>query len=261
MSPTIERWTQRVSLARAVDEWHGAKSRCLIAFFWICAYAGLRPQLTNHQGRQIEYWQTACNQNSALCDRFAMAWQARCTKEPASDACDRAAPQVLERACKEGIEDGCLNIARRKMVGRGGYDADIPAARRVLERSCLNGRTDVCSHLGKHLFHAKESMDGMRKTALNRACRANDWTGCELYGALLHEHAQTTEEFRYARDVLMIACTANRPMACSTLGHLLVSGRSGRTDIVEAKRVVKKACELKFEPACGYLKAISKSAL
>ncbi|MEE2789158.1 MAG: hypothetical protein VX589_17615 [Myxococcota bacterium] len=255
-SPTIERWTQRIALGRTIDGWSGTRARCLVALAWVVAYAGLRPQLTQNEGRNIEFWQTACSTNPAMCDRFAMAWQSRCQSTKASPACDRAAPLILERACSEGLETACLTIAQRQMQGSGGYGLDIPSARRTLERSCLNGRVDVCGELGKHLFQAGESMDGMRKTALNRACRGNDWVACELYGALLHEKAQTTEEFRYARDVLIIACSANRPMACSTLGHLLVTGRSGRKDITEAKRVVGKACDQDFEPACRYLKTI-----
>ena len=81
LSPQIERFAQWVPLGRAMDAWGSYRARTASIAVWIIAYGVLRPQLVAKEGREVSFWQHACNQNPSMCDRLAQSWQSRCQGE------------------------------------------------------------------------------------------------------------------------------------------------------------------------------------
>jgi TPR repeat protein len=107
------------------------------------------------------------------------------------EANDPSAFKRFEKACDQGISQGCANLA--EMLMEGTVVKDPARALATYNKACLTGDSESCFHFGMHLLNPSsgDRRDPLKAAeTLNTACDAGHAPSCRLL-AVLYKNGDT----------------------------------------------------------------------
>jgi hypothetical protein len=185
---------------------------------WMGVFLLVRPQLVDHPGRTVEFWEGACTTPGSIpCDFLHLRYDDDCDRLQIAEACVNSAAMETDRgrakqrymqACdlKSGL--ACLQVAR--------LSTDVNEQKVVSRTACQLGEKDACAGLGQLALRALQQGDP-----------------------------------RAAIPDLKQVCDAGIAEACANLSLAYGRGMGVKRDFQEANRLRQKACDLGFTRACA----------
>ena len=194
---------------------------------WTGAFVAMRPQLSGHPGRDLDFWREACDARRRLACENLMA--------------------MYERNCLGDVGLGCHNLG--VMLEHGdGVPRDAAWAAGAYKRACDLGEAVGCTHFGVLLMQGTgvKRDEAAATEALGRGCELDDARGCALV-ALNHLRAG---RYRDAADASQRACDGGQALACANLATMYGRGEGLHRDEARARKLLTRACELGLKAAC-----------
>ena len=179
-------------------------------------------------------------------------------------------PAFWERACSEGLRDGCRNLLIRQsnncregfawscneqgiLLSEGAVVAgDAAGAAASFARGCELGLTVACSNAdmlragGADFARASTSMAyawAYEETApLAAACDAGDGEACYLLGSAHRAGRGVARDDALAREYLARSCEQGWPAGCSSLAEIHLRGEAVAVDYRRAAEGFELAC-------------------
>lgn len=226
-------------LARPLDrigdrlEWKGwskspAVTNALHLGLWVLAFLAMRPQLSDHPGRDPGFWSDAC-----AADRYR--------------ACENLL-FIYENHCLRDLPEACHNLGDLLERGAPGIPIDLNWAAGAYKRACDLGLAKSCTYFGVMLVNgtgvAKSEPAGL--TAFERGCRGGDPRGCGLGGTLLLIAKRPAD----ALPMFTRGCDGDDALSCAHLATMHGRGDGVPRDEAKARALQAKACRLGMEAAC-----------
>jgi TPR repeat protein len=266
LAQPIERWVGRLD-ALYLNRWW-LKHNTTHLGLWACAFMVIYPQLSDHQGKQLVFWETACEQDlRRACSDRAKVYAKLCSEQfpevcfnqgrgfeagsgvPVSRS---SALDSYKRACKGGLTLGCAEAFR--ICESSDALCSFEQRERLLEQGCLNGSESACITL------AQKVVTGEFKT-INIGTLVNSMSvGCAkgVQGACAGIFAASVTKLKprfgadtdFARIGFASACDGGYLDGCVNLGLMDARGDGGQRDLSKARQRFNKACQLGHQKAC-----------
>jgi TPR repeat protein len=165
-----------------------------------------------------------------------------------------AGVELLERACRGGIQAACASLGATLLSGMRGIPRDPARALGLLQRSCEAGALWGCYHLGLAAQHGVGvSADLIRARELyQQACDGGELAACQaLADALLSERGDNEAEATRAASLLERACGGHVAPACTQLSWLRAASPFARLrNEQDGRRLLSRGCDLGDTTAC-----------
>lgn len=118
--------------------------------------------------------------------------------------------------------------------------------------ACDRGEGAACNRLGVAAARGERGAKNLEAARgfYQRACEAEDGTGCANLGAL---HERDFGDDKAAVHYYRLGCDLRSPAACTGLAVMLVAGRAIQADPGRARELLEGACQAAHAPACGQL--------
>lgn len=165
--------------------------------------------------------------------------------------------ELFSKACSQGLEDGCLNMAELILAYPSSREKDLFRALQILENACERDMAVACGRMGNLLIDGIPNpppptlplpADPDRaRAALEKACQAEVSDSCLVLGRLLAEGGNPAG----AEELFAQACDRDLGEACAELA-LQVREREGTLPL----EIARKACELQHPPMCSEVAAV-----
>ncbi len=157
------------------------------------------------------------------------------------------AAELYKQACDADELNGCVQLGRLHLSGRGGVSRDQLESRRLFDRGCDGGIHRGCTLLGELVRDGDggAKQDDARALGLFQAsCDASDMLGCKDLGAM-HEYGRggLAKSPSHAAALYKQACDGGDAAGCNDLGYLTSNGKGVPKDEVKAIALYKQACE------------------
>lgn len=163
-----------------------------------------------------------------------------------------AAAALLDKACKLGVERGCVDrgvLLTRGLEGKPGLDE----AHGIFQTACQVGELSGCRRLGA-LYHSgrgfTRDLDKAR-TLYTKACEGGHAPGCNGIGLLDHLGVGTAKKPLAAEAAYKKACDAGHTGACGNLEKLYRNGVDPREDPEGALAIWTSGCDRGIPAACA----------
>ncbi len=214
------------------------------------------PQDQRSLARAIELYEQGCDEDHALsCNNLATLIQRTASQKEGDTAALKRSRALYGKACQMEYPAACRNVGVMREKGRGG-STDKAAARAAYDVGCRGGDMNSCARFA--LFDARGiagDPNTERASKLSMlACTNHQILGCTTLGVLVSRGApEAVAGMKASKRVLGDKCGADDGAACATLASIRMRGLGGERDIGEAKSLYRKACDLKYAPACARL--------
>jgi len=170
---------------------------------------------------------------------------------PSKPDAQRAAV-LYQRACEDGVQSGCSNLATLNFLGRGVFK-DLQRAVSMFEKACEGGEPSACTNLG--IIRAGTSF-GLRHgvrgvTTFKLTCEAQFQVGCAGWGMLIKVPPDLPPGPTVAVALSKKGCDGGDLVACVNLGafHQAALGTTKNRQL--ASELFKKACDAGNAGGCG----------
>jgi TPR repeat protein len=144
----------------------------------------------------------------------------------------------FEQKCEQGDSLYCSLIAAKAQNNN-----DVDKAIKYYTMSCDLGKS--CSMLGVMLIEHTDRKDDANKY-LEKGCELNEKMSCNLLGLFALKEKDFSTSVKYLEE----ACELGHAKSCAMVGEHYFKGKGVKRDRVKGTSLVKKSCDLKFEPAC-----------
>lgn len=246
----------------------GGRANAVHVAVWAVFFLWVRDDLRAHPGRAPGFWEAACaERRPRACEALALSYERVCESgigegchnlgvvvgEGAGEVAANPARAVAayDRGCELGFAGSCGALGVMLVSGVG-VDASPRVARAVFRRGCGLGDARSCVGLGSELrsgLGGPVDVPGAR-AVLGPICAAGSAEACqELAIAWAIEPGPDRIAAARAAEV---ACAAGRPLACSLLGGLVMTGEIGPADPVRAARLFEQACSGGLPQGCNH---------
>jgi TPR repeat protein len=222
-------------IERIIGSLQGYAKRGVYLGIWVGAFMIIRPQLVEHPGASVAFWEQACTEEKP--------W-----------ACDNVR-RLQYGPCEGGDGAACHNLGVVYEFGEG-TQKDVELAAGFYSRACELKMGEGCSNLGALLMTDSERPDKAQEAMklFTKACELNSGTGCLRLGSMFMHAMGVPADPPKGRSLFEKGCTANSGQACHLLAQAELAGQGGAKAPKQAVEHLRKGCTLKFAPACDQLK-------
>jgi TPR repeat protein len=163
---------------------------------------------------------------------------------------DERARELASKSCALEYPAGCYTEGD---VFDEGNDADRAHAQESYEKGCRLGDGPSCARTQRAVANgwtdAPDPVGAFRE--LDRLCTAGNIAACMEQGVLLHEGREGLPRDRPAALALFErACAADDATGCRNVGIYLLDGLTGERDVERARASFRRGCELGEARAC-----------
>ena len=187
---------------------------------WIGVFFIVRPSLVDHPGRDLAFWEAACD-----------------PAEPKSAACAELLERYRNDCVVGGVPEACLNAGAELEKSSGD-------AVSMYARGCTAGSGAACVQTARL---ARTPLE--QREAAIRGCTLKDPAACAGLGSLAMTDLRAGA-FDRAAPALDIACQGGLAAACANLGMMHMRGDGVPRDPARAEALRNQACTQGFQPAC-----------
>ncbi len=162
-----------------------------------------------------------------------------------------------EKACAGDRGEGCWLIALMHWNGDDGTQ-DRAQGIKMAIKACETGYIEACDFVGEKIL--KDSKRDPKRAAkfFTIACNADYPPSCYSLGILNSEGVLTHSKPEKAVTFLRKSCDGEYPDACFTLGNLMLKGRGTKKDAEAGRILISQACAGGYEDACTWMSAYEK---
>ena len=188
-----------------------------------------------------------------------------CIKAPARSVCDGVlallyrsrsegfdpAPIIAmsEAACDNGQPAGCVLAANAYLRTDTELEAHQHKSTRLFERACRQGSTPACARAAAgYLTEAALFSDDARRVLaveLTRSpCEAGDADACmvQAEATIAQIRPEEARDYVEARRLVKKACEANWPKACNYHADLMLRGLGGERNVTDGVATFERTC-------------------
>jgi TPR repeat protein len=174
----------------------------------------------------------------------------------------------LEKKCDSGDGAACRTLGQGYATGAGVKQDELKAAI-SFEKACDKSVADACfraadlrfapsADLGDKSAKGALKNDGLAARDADKGCKAGNAAACGLYGRMELYGRSPNPDRKHAFELLDKVCSSNEPKdvigpACNMLGYAYETGSGVAADIVKARGLYEKSCQLDHAPGCGRL--------
>ncbi|MGK0360566.1 MAG: hypothetical protein ACI9U2_002879 [Bradymonadia bacterium] len=188
---------------------------------WVGVFFWVRPYLVDHPGRDLAFWEAACD-----------------PADPSSAACAELVDRYRHDCVVVGVPEACLN-AGAQLEGTAGDAVSMYA------RGCAAGMGAACVQTARLARTPQE-----RRGAATRGCALKDAAACAGLGVLAMTDLRAGA-FDRAAPALDAACQGGLAAACANLGMMHMRGDGVPRDPARGEALRIQACQQGFRPACA----------
>ncbi len=246
---------------------------------WLAAFLAILPKLIDHPGREVGFWESACEQGlGRACTDKQRLYALRCD-QASGPACfnhgqalevgthvsqDREqALHAYRKACLNGFAPGCLSVYRLCSGSSEFCTADDKT--RSIEHACTAGSEQGCQMLARDIVAGKVSglsiSDGVQ--AFGAGCRAGTRSACAGMHELGVRHVDPKSPKRqpgFARAAFKSACDGAYLDACVNLALMDLRGDGAPKNQPNAEKLLRNACERGHKKACEFSKRLEQAS-
>ncbi len=166
---------------------------------------------------------------------------------------DQARAAVLyQRACEEGFQSGCSNLAVLNFLGKGVFK-DLTRAIGMFDKACEAGEPTACTNLGiirsGTSFGLRHGVRGV--TTFKLTCEAQFQVGCAGWGMLIKVPPELPPGPSAAVALSTKGCDGGDLVACVNLGAFYQAALGTAKNRQRASELFKKACDAGNAGGCG----------
>jgi TPR repeat protein len=168
------------------------------------------------------------------------------------------AAQLYGKACDDGFELGCFNLAKLVVEGRG-VPRDRARAAELFDHACASDFLVACYELGNLYRAGDETSPSSPIRAAEAYRRGCDAVGsgavlsCRELAGCYRDGAGVGQDGSRAIALYERACNGGYSLACDDLGDLYAQGLGGvRTDRDKAVASYRLACKGGFDLGCRH---------
>lgn len=174
----------------------------------------------------------------------------------------------LQKTCDGGDGAACRTLAQGYASGSGVNKDELKAAL-LFEKACAKNLADACfraadlrfspgADLGDTNKKGSLKSDKLAADDANKGCAAGSAAACGLYGRMELYGRTPNSDRKHAFDLLDKVCNSSEPPsvmgpACNMLGYAYETGSGVAADIVKARSLYEKSCNLEHAAGCGRL--------
>jgi TPR repeat protein len=159
-------------------------------------------------------------------------------------------PRQLEQGCDAGDLDACMEIARRCVTGREGFEKDVARTLSLYERACNGGHADGCRYLAS-AYRAgdivpKDETRGLQ--LLQKACDLQSELGqpelaCHALGVAYEWGSGVARDSTRASTLYERACDLGHENGCSSAASLYQPSTGVLKDATQWAAMMEKHCD------------------
>ena len=265
----IDRLVARFEEDAARPRWYSQNRTYMVV--WMLAFLSILPSLTDHPGRNLSVWETACEGGlrRACEDRSRLYWT-RCESGQA-EACYNYGQDFqngteveknlqfalagYRRACMGQLETGCLAVAGLCSSDRSLCDAEELEI--SLQMACEYKSPTGCAQMVRYALEkdAAGVLSSPLQMTLEARCVRGEYAACAGVNvfALAYLRPGETQDLKRAHRTLEAACAHRYTDACLNLSLMELKGDGVPQNVMGAKLRLAMMCQNQSPRACAIL--------